>query len=156
MSREDQDFETSGELSPEEDSEDGLEREAYLEERKMLVEAEGEASQSFDKTLVTLSAGAFGLSLAFIVQIAPKPGALWWLYSAWGALISSLLSVLLSFLMSQYGFRRARDILDILYETRNQESNGWNTITSVLNVVSIVAFVIGVVSLAYFVMQNVT
>lgn len=156
MGRDDQDSEARSEHSPKKDSEDGLEREAYLEERKMLVEAEGEASQSFDKTLVTLSAGAFGLSLAFIVQIAPKPVALWWLYSAWGALISSLLSVLLSFLMSQYGFRRARDILDTLYETRNQESNRWNTITSTLNVLSIVAFVVGVVSLAYFAIKNVT
>jgi len=60
---------------PDED-EEGLEREAYLEERKTLVEAEGEASQSLDKALITLSAGAFGLSLLFIYRIAPDPQAL--------------------------------------------------------------------------------
>lgn len=156
MDRDNQDPEARRKDPSEERSEDGLEREAYLEERKMLVEAEGEASQSFDRTLVTLSAGAFGLSLAFIVQIAPNPEALWSLYLAWGGLILSLLSVLLSFLMSQYGFRRARDVLDTLYETGNQENNGWNTVTSSLNIVSIVSFVVGVASLAYFAIKNVT
>jgi hypothetical protein len=98
--------------------ENSLEREAYLEERKTLVEAEGEASQSFDKALITLSAGAFGLSLAFIIQVAPVPRALWYLYVAWGGFILSLLSILFSFLASQQGFRRARDILDKYLETR--------------------------------------
>jgi hypothetical protein len=59
-----------------------LEREAYLEERKTLVEAEGEASQSLDKALITLSAGAFGLSLLLISRIASEPQALFWLYVA--------------------------------------------------------------------------
>ena len=153
MDRADQNPEIEGGHAPEEQS-DGLEREAYLEERKMLVEAEGEASQSLDKALITLSAGAFGLSLAFIVQVAPQPRALWLLYFAWVGFIVSLLSVLLSFLMSQHAFRRARDILDTLYETGDQENNGWNTATSWLNVFSIVSFVIGVVSLAYFAVRN--
>jgi hypothetical protein len=135
--------------------ENSLEREAYLEERKTLVEAEGEASQSFDKALITLSAGAFGLSLAFIVQVAPVPRALWYLYVAWGGFILSLLSILFSFLASQQGFRRARDILDMYLETGAEESNHWNVVTSLLNILSIVAFVLGVVSLAYFAIRNV-
>ena len=138
-----------------EESSDGLEREAYLEERKMLIEGEGEASQSFDKTLVTLSAGAFGLSLAFIVQVAPRPVTMWALYLAWGGLVLSLLSVLLSFLMSQYGFRRAQEILDSRYKGGIEESNVWNTATGILNVFSIVSFIVGVVSLAYFAVRNV-
>jgi|SRR5829696_8385935 len=136
--------------------ENSLEREAYLEERKTLVEAEGEASQSFDKALITLSAGAFGLSLAFIVQVAPEPRALWYLYVAWGGFILSLLSILFSFLASQQGFRRARDILDKYLEAGGaEETNRWNVVTSLLNILSIVAFVLGVVSLAYFAIRNV-
>ena len=135
--------------------EKSLEREAYLEERKTLVEAEGEASQSFDKALITLSAGAFGLSLAFIVQVAPVPRALWYLYVAWGGFFLSLLSILFSFLASQHGFRRARDILDKYLETGAEESNRWNVVTGLLNILSIVAFVLGVVSLAYFAIRNV-
>lgn len=153
MERENQAPEAKCDLFPEEQA-DGLERDAYLEERKMLVEAEGEASQSLDKSLITLSAGAFGLSLAFIVQVAPEPRALYSLYLAWGGFILSLLSILLSFLMSQNGFRRARDILDTYYETGNRESNGWDTVTSGLNVLSITFFVTGVISLAYFAVRN--
>jgi hypothetical protein len=135
---------------------DGLEREAYLEERKTLVEAEGEASQSLDRALITLSAGAFGLSLAFIIQVAPEPKALCSLYLAWGGFIISLLSILLSFLASQQGFRRARDVLDTYYQTEEREANGWDKLTGTLNVVSIISFILGVVSLAYFAVRNLT
>jgi hypothetical protein len=40
-----------------------LEREAYLEERRALVNAEGEQARSYDKAILTLSAGPLGLSL---------------------------------------------------------------------------------------------
>ena len=128
MSQTDENPEAKNEQPPEEQS-DGSEREAYLEERKALVEAEGEASQSLDRALITISAGAFGLSLAFIVQVAPEPKALWSLYLAWGGFIFSLLSILLSLLASQQGFRRARDILDKYYQTKEREANGWDTLT---------------------------
>lgn len=141
------------EKQPEE--EDGLEREAYLEERKTLVEAEGEASQSLDKALITLSAGAFGLSLLFIFRIAPEPKALLWLYIAWGGFILSLVSILSSFLVSQKAFRRARDILDdYRHAAGDQPSNPWSTTTSGLTIVSIISFVCGVVALAYFAVRN--
>lgn len=143
---------------PSEEHSDDPQREAYLEERKMLIEAEGEAAQSFDKALTTLSAGAFGLSLAFIRFIAPAPQAVGWLYVAWSGLVLSLLSVLLSFLMSQYAFRRQRDILDADYiaeeQADEQESNGWAIATGRLNLLSIVSFVVGVVALAYFAIRN--
>lgn len=122
----------------------------------MLVEAEGEASQSLDKALITLSAGAFGLSLAFVAQVAPQPQTLWSLYIAWGSFVLALLSVLFSFLMSQYGFRRQRQILDTYLETGKFEKNGWNTITGLLNSISIVFFVIGAISLAWFAVRNLT
>ena len=136
--------------------EDGLEREAYLEERKALVEAEGEASQSLDKALITLSAGAFGLSLLFIFRIAPEPAALWWLYIAWGGFILSLVSILSSFLASQKAFRRARELLDTYYQdaSGNQVHSGWDTVTGGLTLVSIVSFVCGVVALAVFATRN--
>jgi hypothetical protein len=136
--------------------EEGLEREAYLEERKTLVEAEGEASQSLDKALITLSAGAFGLSLLFISQIAPYPEALSWLYAAWGGFIFSLVAILSSFLTSQKAFRRALELLDDDYKNTGsgQESNYWSKLTAGLTVASIMAFIIGVVALAIFATQN--
>jgi hypothetical protein len=151
MGRTDKDPKAAGQP----DGKESLEREAYLEERKTLVEAEGEASQSFDKALITLSAGAFGLSLFFIVQVAPEPRALRYLYIAWGGFIISLISILFSFLASQWGFRRQRNILDKYLETGDEERNRWNPVTNWSNILSITFFVMGVVSLAYFAIQNV-
>jgi hypothetical protein len=53
-------------------SNDDFKYEVYLEERKSLVDAEREGSRSFDKAILTLAAGAFGLSLTFIRQIVPN------------------------------------------------------------------------------------
>jgi hypothetical protein len=136
--------------------EDGLEREAYLEERKTLIEAEGEASQSLDKTLITLSAGAFGLSLLFISRIATKPEALPWLYAAWIGFIASLVLILASFLLSQWAFRRALDILDEYYRnpTEDEATNGWSVATGWLTGLSGISFVVGVIMLAVFAVKN--
>lgn len=132
-----------------------LEREAYLEERKSLVEAEGEASQSLDKALITLSAGAFGLSLLFISRIAPNPEALRWLYLAWGGFVASLVTILTSFLASQKAFRRARELLDEDFKHGDvREGSIWDKVTAGLTIVSIAAFIIGVVALAVFATRN--
>lgn len=142
--------------SEEQPDEEGLERDAYLEERKTLVEAEGEASKSLDKALITLSAGAFGLSLLFIYRIAPAPQAVGWLYIAWGGFVLSLVSILLSFLASQWAFRRAREILDDEFNnaTDIQAGNRWSTATSGATLFSIASFICGVTALAYFAAQN--
>src|SRR5258708_18743593 len=46
---------------------------AYVDERKVLVEGEQSNSAEFDKSILTLSAGALGLSLVFLEKIAPDP-----------------------------------------------------------------------------------
>lgn len=135
---------------------DALEREAYLEERKTLIEAEGEASQSLDKALITLSAGAFGLSIVFVSRIAPKPEALPWLYTAWTGFIIALVLILASFLLSQWAFRRALAILDDDYKNPSeaQKTNGWSVATGWLTSLSGASFVFGVVMLAVFAVKN--
>ena len=57
----------------------------YLEERKDLVKAEQSMYERFDKAILTLSAGALGISITFINQIAPtpKPNTRGWILSAW-------------------------------------------------------------------------
>ncbi|MDD5014531.1 MAG: hypothetical protein PHW73_05450 [Atribacterota bacterium] len=52
-------------------SNENLNYKIYLEERKLLVDASRESAQSFDKTMLVLASGAFGLSLTFIRQIFP-------------------------------------------------------------------------------------
>lgn len=58
---------------------------AYLEERKILIDAERDTAQQFDKAILTLAAGALALSITFINQIAPQPipNSICFLITAW-------------------------------------------------------------------------
>lgn len=135
------------------------ERKIYLDERKLLIEAERESARSFDKTIITLSAGALGFSLTFIRQIAPnpQPDTLWLLVGAWVSFALALLAILLSFLLSQSAIRRQRKIIDEEQESKKaarEQPNCWATVTNWLNWISMGLFVIGVVSLTFFSYNN--
>ncbi len=140
-----------------------LEYKVYLEERKLLVDTEREEARLFDKAILTLAAGAFGLSLTFIRQIVPniKYETLWILIVAWAGFCVSLLSTLISFLTSQSAFRRQREILEVEWldnsSKKNEKDNLENTPaiwTKRLNIISIVAFIIGAVFLTTFSIIN--
>ena len=47
------------------------EYEVYLEERKLLVDAEREGARTFDKAILTLAAGALALSITFLEKVVP-------------------------------------------------------------------------------------
>jgi len=148
---------------PEQNNSEEQKYKVYLEERKSLIEAELEESRLFDRAILTLSAGAFGLSLAFIRQIAPtiRDGSQFLLICSWACFSLSILSTLISFLTSQSACSRQRDILESEYFNHNNERNKntknkpafW---TKRLNVVSIATFILGVMFLAIFSMINLT
>lgn len=132
-------------------------RAEYVEERRALVDAEREASQSFDKFMVTLSAGAFGLSITFVRELINNPQSLWLLRSAWGAFGLSLCAILASFLLSQSALRRQRVILDEIeqgQEDAREKKNVPATITNLLNWISIALFVCGATALIAFAVTN--
>jgi len=136
---------------------------AYLEERKSLVDAKREGSRLFDKAILTLTAGAFGLSLTFIRQIVPsiKPETMFILIFAWIGFCISLLSTLISFLTSQSACLRQIEILEAEYlddlsnqDKKNNFENKASDRTGRLNVISISAFIIGVIFLVIFSIFN--
>ena len=43
----------------------------YLEERKLLIEAQQQSYQQFDKAILTLSSGGLGVSIIFLRDILP-------------------------------------------------------------------------------------
>jgi len=134
-----------------------VKEELYRKEREGLIDAEREAARSFDKAMITLSAGALALSIAFIRDIAPHPTKVLLLYSAWGAFGGSLFLILLSFLCSQSGMRRQRHILNECDEKgidRRSLKNRWRKLISCLNWLSAIVFLVGVVFLAFFVGCN--
>ena len=126
------------------ESENGEKRKTYLEERKLLVDAERESARSFDKSMLTLSSGALALSITFIRQIAPVPRFEPYLYLAWSGFILALLCTLVSFLSSQTALRKQRDILDLNYQDRRsapEQKNLMSAVTNYLNWFSILSFI---------------
>ena len=72
-----------------------------LEERKSLLIAQSEQAKNFDRWVLTLAGGTFGLSLIFINQIAPNPMSIGYLVAAWACFAASICLTLSSFLLSQ-------------------------------------------------------
>ena len=142
---------------------ESTERTAYLDERKLLIDSEREIAESFDRILTTLAAGALGLSITFIRQIAPHPKHEWTLGFAWALLGVALLAILTAHLTSQSGLERARDIMDERERRRiadesapdeSTEGNGWRGATQALNLIAILTFMAGVGFLAGFSATN--
>ncbi len=133
-------------------------RDEYLKAYTLLVELEGKAATSFDKTVITLAAGALGLSITFINQIAQNPTHKFLLAIAWICFGVALLSILASFLVCQYAMRRQRDIIGEYYETKDPEKlkapNCPDKCTGVFNSVSIGALSFGVLFLCWFSILN--
>jgi uncharacterized membrane protein len=145
------------------ESNDDFKYRVYLEERKSLVDAEREGSRSFDKAILTLAAGAFGLSLTFIRQIVPniESGTMFMLICAWVGFCISLFSTLISFLTSQSACLKQIEILELKYfgnhSDRDKKANIKNKAsdwTGRLNILSIFTFIIGVIFLAIFSISN--
>ena len=101
-----------------------------------------------------LSAGALGVSIAFIRNVAAQPVQdKTWLASSWGLFAGSLVAVLLSLLTSQWDLRRATKEFD----ERNIRPDSPGFVfyfTLVLNITSAVAFLAGVGCLVVFALAN--
>lgn len=135
--------------------------EVYLGERKSLVNTLLDQSRSFDKYILTLAGGTFGLSFLFIKQIVPQPihNTLSLLIAAWSCFGASILVTLLSFLFSQAACLKQIEIIENSWFskiTNNAKTspNIYNKITVWLNWISMVLFVSGVVLLIVFGTKN--
>jgi len=126
----------------------------YLDERAKLIQSQAEETHKFDKAILTLAAGAFGFSLAFIKDIIPdmKNGTFFWLLAAWGGFGASLLSTLISFLTSQSACRKQIKILEkAIFDGKKNRAAAW---TLGFNITSITTFILGVILLVIFVSKN--
>lgn len=138
-----------------------LKYQTYSEERKLLITTEQEQAKTFDKYILTLSAGALGLSLAFIKIIKSiNPGSEFWLVTSWVLFSFSTLSTLISFLTSQAACRKQVDILEASFFPEDKkkeigESNHYSTATGILNITSIALLILGVSAFIIFATQNI-
>lgn len=150
-------------------------------EREILIDEYREATRSFDQNMLTLSAGALGLSITFINFIAPTPHETTYVVYAWYFFISTLLSTLISFLTSQSACRKQMVNLDHMINASQVKSkcgwkyfipwwmkkkkasckdcysrNCWANVTLVLNIISIILFILGVICFAIFAERSFT
>jgi uncharacterized membrane protein len=118
------------------------------DERKLLIDVKRDAARSFDQTMITLAAGALGLSLTFVQQLATKP-ATWRasLSAAWVCFGFALVSILISFIIFQYA-------VDARIDSREQVARRWDSWTRRANWTSLVSFTLGVVALLIFSVKN--
>lgn len=144
----------------------------YLSEWSTLDSSERESVKSYDKFLITLSAGAFGLSVVFCKDMprgnpVRSPDAL---VLAWFCFGVTLCTMLLSFLVSQCAWRRRMEILDQDYmkamKSRKrfplpkwrkrplEKQNPFDFWTKCANYLALVAFLVGVGSFFVFASEN--
>jgi nitrate reductase NapE component len=129
---------------------------ALVDYRKALEKVYERQSETYDKTIVTLSGGALALSITFVHEIvkSPLPETLWLLATAWGAFACSILASLVSLLTSQWALRKAMCQVDL--NTIHVERPGaWRSwLTSFLNIAACLMFILGVALIASFCFKN--
>lgn len=140
--------------------------EPYVAERGGLNGSIRELAQTLDKSLLTLSAGAIGLSLAFLKDIVgagpARAGA--YLSVAWIALVVGIILVLVGMYLSQKGHERFVELLDSEAEkggahfwTRvraEQDKSPYRSCVGILSALSLLSFVVGLSALLYFAYSN--
>lgn len=132
---------------------------AYIAERRALVDAGFQQSLSYDTTAITLAGGALGLSLTFIKDIvgAHHPKLPLLLFLGWGILVIAILATLASFQLSVHAYNRQREIADFEYQYPLESSdrrNVWAGAVGIANWLSLLSIVIGVGLLTTFVANN--
>jgi hypothetical protein len=124
--------------------------------RNVLIAAEQKSQDDYDKTIVSLSGGALGITLLFIENVIgdSAPQETWALILAWTFWAASLASVVVSYFLSRLALRRAIDQCDT--NDYSSKIGGWaTTATNIANAVSGLFFVIGIVFVIIFCSHNI-
>lgn len=136
---------------------ENLDYQLYIDERKLLIEALRESSRTFDKAILTLASGAFGFTIAFLKDVAPKPfqNTLSLLSFSWFFFSLSLVVILFSFLASQKACNEQIEIAyDVIVEKKQRQTR-WATITTFCNYISIISLLCAIIFWSCFAYWNV-
>lgn len=130
--------------------------ESLKDYRKLLVAAEQKAQEDFDKTVLTLSSGALGISFAFIKDIVGdqpiiQPQFLLYSWIVWGI---SVTCVLISFYFSGQALRQAIKQVDAGKIHSQTPGGTYSKLTALLNALGGILFLAGVILIAIFISQN--
>jgi len=126
------------------------------EYRQWLVVAEQKSQEAFDKTVLSLSGGALGISFVFLKDVIGSNPVLepHYLITAWISWALSALSVLFSFYLSQLALRHAIKQIDAGTIYTELAGGYYSKTTSVLNALGAILFFIGVCCITIFAQSN--
>ena len=136
--------------------------ENYLKERKLLIDAQQQSCQQFDKAILTLSSGGLGVSIIFLRDILPLEQITnyYFLIGSWILFTISILSTLISFLTSQYAYSKQLSLINAYFLNKDSNApdkkNRFSQITGKLNISAAVFFILAVICTIMFVSINIT
>lgn len=126
------------------------------EYRQWLISAEQKAQDDFDKSVLSLSGGALGISFIFVKEIV-GPGVIHhsvWVLTAWLSWAFSSLAILASFFASHLALRRAIRQCDDGSIYSQTPGGIFSSVTRNLNALGALLFVVGVCFMAAFIFSN--
>ncbi len=133
------------------------------EHRRKMWDDTKSGTENFDRYMLTFSAGALGLSLAFVKDVVPLGKAVWvsCLFYSWIAFVLCILVTLISFRISIRALEKLRPLLDDFYLKGNaeafnkhMESLSYKAIDWCANS-AIILFVLGLILTMMFVGANI-
>jgi hypothetical protein len=128
--------------------------EAFNQHWDVLIQLEQKSQEAYDTAILTLSGGALGVTFTFITDLLgdKPPIDIYLLTSAWIAWAGSICAILSSHLFSCFAIRKAR--YEFGQGKQAELGGAITTTTSILNVIAGVSFVIGVVFMTFFAVNN--
>jgi hypothetical protein len=125
-----------------------------------LIDLGNESLRTFDKAILALSSGAFGLSVVFLKDIAGPPPyiASIYLFLGWGGFLVATIVNVMSYLLSCADAQRERARVDECAAEGKLYSPGKNPyrkMTLWANSVAFIFFILSIISLAAFAFLNV-
>lgn len=118
--------------------------------RKHLYDALHEAYRDYDQAIITIAGATLALSVTFARDVTPAPiaGTTHTLLSAWGLLVISLVSIIASFVFSQWEIRQ---LIGALPKAKTSWRGGLTILANLLAGISLVA---GLVLLGGYALAN--
>ena len=134
--------------------------ENYRHDRQAYVDADLQGAAFFDKTIITLSSSAFGLTITMVTKAFDKlaPGTIDYLTLSLDMFAISMISTLLTFIVNHFVITRQIELMD---EHQKQPVISTDVIATktryivlILNFAQIICFVIGAFYLVKFMSTN--
>lgn len=134
--------------------------ELYTNVREELMQRQLSNSESADKTIITISSAALGLSFTFLKDflLPHKPVFLCVLYSSWILFVLAILITVIGFFVSQKALDEQLKMAENYYIHKNPdafvERPKYKVLTDWFNYIAAAMFVFGVISTCVFVYTN--